>query len=315
LLAEDDTLVKVAREIGLTLKQSPQTVYAGAAYALLALVQWPDGVARAGARFLIKDGKRTINEGALPEPAPDDGSLTLALRAPDEVKEHRLSLTVASALGERERAEGVLPFVLKTIPHDTSLAVWDIPSPIVRGAKFELKAGAKCAASCRLASKIVEIRDETDRVLGSGALGGAVFEGTSALYFTTIELKAPRKLGLTEWAASFAASELKLPHGSATSRFSFVTVAEPEHAVSVKVVNKETKAPIAGAQVRIGVYRAVTDESGAAKVAVPKGKFPLIVTRPGYAMPERNINVAKDIRVRITAEKLPEADPFALWTA
>jgi hypothetical protein len=293
----------------------PQAVYAAASYVLSVLVEWPDGVARDGARFLIKDGKRTIDEGALPEPTTEDGSVAFALRAPDEVKEHHLSLVVASAESDGERAEGVLAFGLKTIPHDTSLAVWDIPSPVVRSAKFELKAGAKCSVSCALAGKIIEIRDETDAVMGSGVLGDAVLAGTSALYYATIALKAPRKLALNEWTASFAPSELKLPHGGAASRFSFVTVAEPEHAVSVKVVNKETKAPIAGAQVRLGVYRAVTDESGAAKVAVPKGKFPLIVTRPGYAMPERNINVAKDVRVRITAEKLPEPDPFALWTA
>ncbi|MGH7555371.1 MAG: carboxypeptidase regulatory-like domain-containing protein [Longimicrobiales bacterium] len=301
-------------EIVITLKTALPAVYAGAAYALSLVVKWPEGVAREAASFLVKDGKRTIDEGTLPE-AATDGSVAFALRAPDEVKEHHLSVVVASAAGDGERAEGVLPFVLKTLPHDTSLAVWDIPSPIVRGAKFELKAGAKCAASCGLGGKVIEIRDEAEKVIGSGALGDAVLEGTSALHFATIALKAPRKVGLTEWTASFAPSELKLPHGGATSRFSFVAVAEPEHAVSVKVVNKETKAPIAGAQVRVGVYRAVTDESGAAKVAVPKGKFPLIVTRPGYAMPERNINVAKDVRVRITAEKLPEADPFALWTA
>jgi hypothetical protein len=301
-------------QIEIALKAAVPTVYAGAAYSLTALLKWPEGVSREGATFFVKDGKRTIEEGALPESAGDDGTVTFALRAPDEVKEHHQSLVVASA-DEGERAEGVLPFVLKTIPHETSLAVWDIPSPVVRGAKFELKAGAKCAASCGLAGKMIEIRDEADKVIGSGRLGDAVLAGTSALYFTTIELKGARKLGLIEWSASFAPSELKLPHGGAASRFTFVTVAEPEHAVSVKVVNKETKAPIAGAQVRLGVYRAVTDETGAAKVAVPKGKFPLVVTRPGYAIPERNVNVAKDIRVRIAAEKLPEENPYALWTA
>jgi hypothetical protein len=292
----------------------PSAVYAGAGFSLSAVVKWPEGISREGAIFVVKDAKRTTAEGVLPEIA-DDGSVTFALRAPDDVNEHHLRLVVASADSDEERAEGVVPFVLKTVPHDTSLAVWDIPSPVVRGARFKLKAGAKCAASCRLSSRVIEIRDETDTVMGSGVLADAVLEGTSALYFTTIALKAPRKLALHEWTASFAPPELKQPHGGATSRFTFMTVAEPEHAVSVKVVNKQTKEPIAGAQVRIGVYRAVTDESGAAKVAVPKGKFPLIVTRPGYAMPERNINVAKDVRVRITAEKLPAQDPFALWTA
>jgi hypothetical protein len=93
-----------------------------------------------------------------------------------------------------------------------------------------------------------------------------------------------------------------------------MTVVEPEHSVSVKVVNKETKEPIAGAQVRLGVYRAETDEVGAAEIRVPKGRFELAVMRPGYRMPERKIEVVKDVRVRISAEKLPPEDPFALWS-
>jgi hypothetical protein len=151
--------------------------------------------------------------------------------------------------------------------------------------------------------------------MGSGALGATIVPGTAGLSFTAIALKAPRKLALHNWTASFAPSELKLPHGGTTSRFSFVTVPEPAHSVSVTVVHKETKAPIAGAQVRLGVYRAQTDDTGSARVRVPKGAFPLVVTRVGYKMPERSIEVAKDVRVRITAEKLPPEDPFALWTA
>ena len=302
--------------IGLALKQAPpSSVEAGTAFSFSALLKWPEGFTGEGATFLVRDCKRTIHDGALPEAAADDGSIAFALRAPDEVGEHHLSLVVASAEQDRERAEGTLRFVLRAVPHQTSLAVWDVPSPVVRSKSFEVKAGAKCSASCGLAGKVVEVRDETGKVIGSGTLGNATLSRTTALYFTAISLKAPRKCALHSWTASFAPSELKLPHGDAMSRFSFVTVAEPEHSVSVKVVNKETKKPIAGAQVRLGVYRAQTDASGAARVRVPKGAFPLVVTRPGYKMPEKSIEVAKDIRVRISAEELPPEDPFALWTA
>jgi hypothetical protein len=250
----------------------------------------------------------------LPPPA-EDGSIAFTLRAPDEVGEHRLTLVVASEGKEgHETAEGTLSFVLTTVPHETSLAVWDIPSPVVRGEPFEIKAGAKCSSACGLAGKVIEIRDEAGTLIGSGALGDAMLPGTTALAFTAISLNAPRTIGLHMWTAAFAPSELKLPHGSATSRFSFATVAEPEHSVSVKVVHKETKAPIAGAQVRLGIYCAETDASGSAIMRVPKGAFPLVVARTGYKIPQRTIKVAKDVRVRITAETLPEPDPFALWS-
>jgi hypothetical protein len=306
---------KATAEIGIALTGAPPaSVDAGAEFSVSALLAWPNTVPREGAIFAVRAGERTLHEGALPE-ARADSTVSLTVRAPDEVGEHRLRLIVASGEEAAERAEGALDFALTTVPHETSLAVWDVPSPVVRNARFDVKTGAKCTSHCALAGKVIEIRDESGKLIGSGALGDAALPGTAALAFTTISLKAPRKLALHSWTASFAPSELKLPHGSAMSRFSFVTVAEPEHSVSVTVVNKQTKKPIAGAQVRLGVYRAETNESGAAKVRVPKGAFPLVVSRPGYKMPERNIEVVKDVRVRIVAEQLPPEDPYALWTA
>ena len=306
---------KSSLPIGLAFKQAPpDSVDAGGAFSLAVTPAWPKGIAPAGGSYAIHAGERVIQSGALPEPG-DGGTIALTLRAPDDVGEHRLTLVVTRAGWDGgEAAEGALPFSLKTVPHATSLAVWDVPSPVVRNTKFEIKAGAKCTSACALAGKIIEIRDEAGALMGSGALGDAAAPGTTALVFTAISLKAPRKHALHSWTASIEPSELKLPHGQATSRFSFVTVAEPEHSVSVTVVNKQTKEPIPGAQVRLGVYRAETDASGAAKIRVPKGEFSLAVMRPGYKMPERTIAVAKDVRIRIPAEELPPEDPFALWS-
>jgi hypothetical protein len=288
----------------------PESVDAGSAFLVSVAPTWPKGVASAGARYALRAGERVLETGALSE-AAEDGSVALPLHAPEEVGEHRLMLLVRS---EKPEAEGALPFTLRCVPHATSLAVWDVPSPVVCGAAFEITAGAKCTSACALDGKVIEIRDEDGALMGSGALGDTPAPGTTALVFTTIALEAPQRLAQHSWTASLAPSELKLPHGHATSRFSFMTVAEPEHSVSVKVVNKETKEPIAGAQVRLGVYRAETDEAGAAEIRVPKGTFELAVMRPGYRMPERKIEVAKDVRVRISAEKLPPEDPFALWS-
>lgn len=295
-------------------ERPPASVDAGTAFSFSVVPTWPQGLAAEGASYALREGERTLQSGALAKSA-EDGSIALTLRAPDETGEHRLTFVVTSAKSkEYEPAEGALPFTLTTVPHDTSLALWDIPSPVVRNTRFEIKAGARCSAACKLAGKIIEIRDETGKLMGSGALGEETLPGTTALVFTAIALKAPRKLALHGWTASFAPSELKLAHGSTTSRFSFITVAEPEHSVSVTVIHKETKEPIAGAQIRLGVYRAETDETGSARVRVPRGAFALTVTQVGYKMPERKIEVAKDVRVRIAAEELPPADPFSLWT-
>ena len=288
----------------------PSSVDAGSAFPFSVAIEWPPAMSPVGASYALRESERELETGAMPK-AADDGSIALTLCAPEETGEHHLSFILTSA---KQEAAGSLSFTLTTVPHETSLAVWDVPSPVVRDARFEIKAGAKCTSACGLGGKIIEIRDEAGELRGSGALGSTALPGTTALSFTTIALEAPRKLALHAWTASFAPSELKLAHGSATSRFTFLTVEEPAHSVSITVVQKDTKEPVAGAEVRIGVYGAQTDDTGSARVRVPKGTFPLVVARVGYRMPERKIEVAKDIRVRIAAEKLPPPDPFALWS-
>ena len=310
----DEKKAGSAIRLGLT-KAPPSSIDAGAEFSVSVGLEWPGGMGPDGATYRILDGKKTITSGALPKPS-EDGSVAFALTAPASAGEHRWLLTVAKDENDAgKRAEGALPLALTIVPHATSLAVWDVPSPVVRGAKFVVKAGAKCTASCGFGGREIEIRDEVGELMGSAPLGTITWEGTASLYWATLQLKAPRKQELHAWTLSFSPSETDLPHEGATSRFSFVTVPEPEHSVSVKVVNTKTKAPIPNAQVRLGLYRAVTDETGAAKISVPKGKFPLIVTRVGYEIPERNVLVSKDVRVRIAAEQLPEEDPFATWTA
>jgi hypothetical protein len=301
--------------IGLSFGEAPPlSIEAGSPFACAVSLDWPNGIVPKDARYILRNGADVLQQGALPAPGLH-GSVVLALRAPGETGEHHLTISVTCEdRAGGNTAEGALPFALTTVPHETSIAVWDVPSPIVRGAAFEIKAGAKCSVSCALAGTVIEIRDETGTLIGSGVLGGATMSETSALHVTTIALNAPGTCALHSWVATCAPCTLPLPHRGTTSRFSFVTVAEPEHAVSLTIVNRETRAPIEGAHVSLGVHRGVTDRMGTARLFVPKGAFPVIVTSAGYGAPERTINVAKDMRLQIAAEKLPEADPFALWS-
>jgi hypothetical protein len=300
--------------IGLTMKTPPpETVDAGAEFSFPVTATWPEAVRRENATYLVREGESIIHSGPLPE-AGADGEIEFKLRAPEQVGQHALTLEVAYE-HEGGGMKGALPFVITSVPHETSLAAWDTPSPVVRGTSFALKAGAKCTSSCPLSGRTVEIRDEKGKLVASGALGDAAWEGTTALYWTTLSAKAPKKLGLHAWQVGFSGAELKLPHGAATARFSFVVVPEPEHSVRVMVIDKATKAPVKGAQVRLGLYRAVTGENGAVRLEVPKGEFPLVVTRAGYEMPESRVAVSKDVRVKVAAEALPEENPFAMWTA
>src|SRR5262245_50040659 len=144
------TREKSTAEIGVALKAAPSgSVDAGSEVSLSATLDWPERIPKDGARLLLSEGDRALREAAPPE-ASADGSVLFTRRAPDEVGDHGLTLVISS---EKREAEGTLSFSLATVPHATSLAVWDVPSPVVRDAAFEITAGAKCSSACTLAGK------------------------------------------------------------------------------------------------------------------------------------------------------------------
>ena len=305
-----------SQAIDLSFAKAPaKTIDAGTALSFAVTVAFPEGVRGDSATYRIEDGNRPIAQGDLPA-ATEDGTIPFSLLSPATAGEHRWRLTIASAANPKGgHCEGTLAFTFASIPHATSLAVWDTPSPAIRGKKFTVKVAAKCTSACVLASESVEIRDEAGKLVSSAPLGDAAWNETAGLYWTDVVLTAPRTLKLHEWTVRFAPARHSLPHANAEARFTFMTVKEPAHRVTVSVIDKKTKAPIPGAQIRLGTYRAVTGENGSAKLDVAKGEFPLVVTSNGYEVPERSLAVAKDMRIKLAVEKLPDEDPYAAWTA
>jgi len=245
----------------------------------------------------------------------DGGDIrSIALTAPRQVGEHVWHLAVAAheVAGVRHAA-GALDLTVTTRPHETSLAVWAIPSPVVTGRRFALKVGAKSSAGCELHGQAIEIRDERGVAMASGSLGATPWPGTSALYWTELELPAPAEPGMFSWSVKFDPAELALPHEAASSRFCIAIVRPPEHRLTVKVVEQATAAPIQDALVRLGAYRAATGQSGLAEIMMPKGTFDLNVWKPGYAAPVRSVAIDADVTVEIEVAALPEENPDAAW--
>ena len=101
--------------------------------------------------------------------------------------------------------EGSLPITVKTLAHDTSLAVWGVPSPIVIDQPFRIHVGATCSAGCDLAGKEIEVCDETGTRIACGTLGETPLEGTRALYWTEVDLFAPAGEGASSRSVRFTA--------------------------------------------------------------------------------------------------------------
>ena len=188
-----------------------------------------------------------------------------------------------------------------TLP--TSAAVWDVPSPVAIRSRFRVKVGISCSASCRLTGRLVDVRDETGTTIGEGRLGEQPWPGTRALYWAELELTAPATDGLTVWVLTFPAAGMAAAHADASMPFSFKTDRPPAHRVTITVTAAETGAPIAGADVGVGVYRTATDADGLTRCEVPAGAYPLTVWSDGYGAPPTTVDVTRDVTVAVTAVK------------
>jgi hypothetical protein len=236
----------------------------------------------------------------------------LALNAPAQAGEHTWTI-----LFRRQQTEGLiheessLVVSFTTIPHTTSVAVWDIPSPVVVNRSFNLKAGVKCSAACALAGQSIEVCDQAGDHVGEGRLGETTWPGTTALYVAEVELAAPGAEGMHSWSARFAAtdSDSGLPHAETTATFSFRTARQPEYTVTVRVTARETQTPLENADVRLGVYRASTDSQGLARMELPSGVYELDVWKIGYETVPTIIDVTRDQSIQVEAASSPEKDP------
>jgi hypothetical protein len=170
-----------------------------------------------------------------------------------------------------------------------------------------MKVGVKCSAGCRLAGESIEIRDETDVKVTGATLGQIPWSGTAALYWAEVELPDPANEGICYWLAKFVPTDTPVPHEGATLVFSFLTVKPPEHAVLVKVIEKDTRAGLENAEVRLGVYKARSDQTGCARIEVPSGTYDLNAWKLGYQAVAKTVNVAGNLTVQIEVVAVPEA--------
>ena len=164
-----------------------------------------------------------------------------------------------------------------------------------------------------LTGETIEVCDEADVVVARGRLGETPLPGTSALYWSEIALLAPVREGVCAWSVKFAPTDLDLPHEPASSTFSVAIVRPPQHRLTIKVVEQVTAAPIANAQLRLGAFRAATDQSGLAEVDLPGGVYDLSVWKVGYEAPGRTVELNGNVSIEVEALPLPEENPDAAW--
>ena len=195
-------------------------------------------------------------------------------------------------------------------PDTISLAVWDVPMPVVAGEKFTIKVGATSSSRRELAGYRVAVTDASGALAASGALGEAPLPGTEALYWTTLEVAA-----LTQEAADY---EVRLIPGATiddavATRFSVAAAAKPAYTLTVTVTERDTKEPLDGVEVRIGPFQARTGKDGQAALKVTRGDFQIRLWRTAHIAEPRPIRVGRDDSVELTMLHVPEEHPDARW--
>jgi len=197
-----------------------------------------------------------------------------------------------------------------TINPDTiSIAVWDVPMPVVAGGRFSIHAGAKSAAGRTLANARLEVVDATGAVVAAGALGGEPLAGTEALYCARLDLPAPAEPAVADYTVRIAGRDAD----AKATRFSVVAAEKPEHTLTVSVTEQDSKAALAGVEIRIGPFHARTDKTGQAQLRVCRGAYRLELWRTAHAAPPRPITIDRDTSLDLSMVHVPEEHPDARW--
>jgi hypothetical protein len=186
--------------------------------------------------------------------------------------------------------------------HQPSLAVWDVTSPVVARRAATLKVGLACPSGCDLTGTHIDVRNEIGTRVGGGRLGSTPWPATIALYWTEIEVAAPEAEGEHVWGVEAAGQA----HDPARSMVRFIAVRPPEHRVTLKAIEKGTAVPLAGVELRVGVFRVATNEAGIAQIDVPRGTYEVFAWKIGYDLLSRTAHVAADatidLEVPVTVE-------------
>jgi hypothetical protein len=196
------------------------------------------------------------------------------------------------------------------VSHEISLAVWDLPSPIVAGRHAKLKVGVSCPDACNLSGTPVDVYNEIGERIGAGTLGPTAWPATTALYWTEVDLVTAEHEG--DVSLSVRASPAS-PHAEATSVVTFFVSKPLEHRVTLEVIDKDSGLPLDGVELRLGRFRGTTNDVGIAHLDVPGGLYDVGTWKNGYEMVSMTVDIASDTAVRLELTAAPDPEqPY--WT-
>ena len=289
---------------------SPEVVDAGAELTLHGEVSCIPACDLRGHNLLIKDD--TGAEMSTMELTDFDGEINetgeFIVKAPISPGRYTWRAVCPAVVREGisyPEASAPIPFTVKS--HTISLVVWDIPSAVVAGERFNIKVGIKCSSECDLKNRNFEVYNHEGAQVANVALSGNRWPGTG-LHFSEVELEAPAAEDLYTWRVQCADLAVGIPHDEGSVSFGIRVVGHPECLVIVETIDRETQLPLSGARVVMHPYRAITDERGVAEVRVAKGEYKLFVSQTRYLTFALPVEVTANMtaKAELELEPVPE---------
>jgi hypothetical protein len=198
-----------------------------------------------------------------------------------------------------------------TLPHECSFAVWDIPGAVSVEDVFTPTLGINCSNGCVLGGKHIEVLNQDGEVAAEAMLSDEPWPGTQALYTARVPLCAPPDPGQSRWTFRVAhRTPDPVTHVIAAGAFEVTACARPEHNVTISIAHSDTKLPIAHAEVRLGPYRASTNEQGIATIGAARGAYVLDAWKTGYADCDGGlVHVDGEIAIALETATVTQASP------
>jgi hypothetical protein len=190
--------------------------------------------------------------------------------------------------------------------HELSLAVWDLPSPIVIGRRARLKVGCTCSSGCCLAAAHINVYDESGTAVGDGRLESSPWPDTAALYWIELDVATPAVEGVHAWTVE--AIPPHPSHARASTTLRVVASRLPEHRVTLAVIEKGTGIPVPGVELRLGTFRTATDDTGIAQVALPGDTYEVCAWKIGYELLSTTAAVVSDATIHLEMTPAPQPE-------
>lgn len=263
---------------------------------------------RGGTVTIVSDDRTLATSELITYDETTNETADVPLSVPAEAGEHHWHVRFQGpAVDGPVHEAAALDVLIRTQPHRSSIATWNVRSPTMIGTAFSVKVGVQCSAKCRLTGLVVECHDQAGAKAGQGTLGATPWSGTTDLYWADVELDAPANPGLFSWSVTVEpgpAGEAGLAHESASATFSCRIERPAEHTVKVEVRDVNA-APIEDVEIRLGPYTASTDARGEVIVDAPKGVYELSIRKDGYAARPQDVDVQGNLTVQIEAQSVP----------